>query len=180
MAEAELATIARPYARAAFSYALEQDSGLIAWSRMLQLLSAAVGEEVVRTSLDNPQLSGEDEAGLLISLLGDEISTEGQNFVNVLAGYDRVALLPEIADMYELLKANHEKTMEVEVTSAFEINEGEIQALSAALKNKLKRDINLETTIDVSLLGGVIIKAEDTVIDDSVRGKLQKMSNELS
>jgi F-type H+-transporting ATPase subunit delta len=180
MAEAELATIARPYARAAFSYALDQESGLTGWSRMLQLLSAAVTEDVIRVALDNPLLSGEDEAGLLISLLGDEISTEGQNFINVLAGYDRVALLPEIADMYELLKANHEKTMEVEVTSAFDVSDSEIAALSTALKTKLQREINLETTIDESLLGGVIIKAEDTVIDDSVRGKLQKMSNELS
>jgi len=158
MAEAELATIARPYARAAFSYALEQDSGLDSWSRMLQLLSAALGEELVRVALDNPLLSGEDEASLLISLLGDEISTEGQNFVNVLAGYDRVALLPEIANMYELLKANHEKTMEVEVTSAFEISEGEIEVLSTALKNKLQRDINLETTIDESLLVALSLK----------------------
>ena len=180
MAEAELATIARPYARAAFSYALDQESGLAAWSRMLQLLSAAVSEDVVRIALDNPLLSGEDEANLLINLLGDEISTEGRNFVNVLAGYDRVALIPEIADMYELLKANHEKTMEVEVVSAFEIGEGELATLSTALKKKLQREINLQTTVDESLLGGVVIKAEDTVIDDSVRGKLQKMSNELS
>jgi F-type H+-transporting ATPase subunit delta len=180
MAEAELATIARPYARAAFSYALDQDSGLTGWSRMLQLLSAAVNEDVVRVALDNPLLSGDDEAGLLISLLGEEMSTECQNFVYVLAGYDRVALLPEIADMYELLKANHEKTMEVEVTSAFEISTSEITALSTALKAKLQREINLESTVDKSLLGGIVIKAEDTVIDDSVRGKLQKMANELS
>ena len=113
MAEAELATIARPYARAAFSYALDKDAGLAVWSRMLQLLSAAVSESLVKAALDNPGLSGEDEANLLIDILGEEVTNEGQNFLNVLAGYDRVALLPEIAAMYELLKANHEKTMDV-------------------------------------------------------------------
>ena len=179
MAEAELATIARPYARAAFSYAFDQESGLGAWSHTLQLLSATVGDVVVRSALDNPLLSGDDRASLLIDLLGDKISVAAQNFLNVLAGYDRLELLPEISDMYELLKANHEKTMEVEVTSAFDISEGELVDLSTALKKKLQRDINLETVIDKSLLGGVVIKAEDTVIDDSVRGKLQKLSNEL-
>ncbi len=180
MAEAELATIARPYARAAFSYALDQESGLASWSQTLQLLSAAVGEDSVCVALDNPLLSSEDKANLLIDLLGDEISAEAQNFVKILAGYDRIELLAEIADMYELLKANHEKTMDVEVSSAFEITESELEALSAGLKKKLQHDINLETTIDKSLIGGVLIKAGDTVIDDSVRGKLQKLSNELS
>jgi F-type H+-transporting ATPase subunit delta len=82
--------------------------------------------------------------------------------------------------MFELLKANHEKTMEVEIASAYEINESEKAALSEALSIRLQRKINLETTVDPNLLGGAIIKAEDTVIDNSVRGKLQKMSHALA
>ncbi|MCZ6503290.1 MAG: F0F1 ATP synthase subunit delta [Gammaproteobacteria bacterium] len=179
MAEAELATIARPYARAAFSYALSQAKGLTAWSKMLALLAVASSEKIVREALDDPLLSGVEEAKLLIGVLGDELSDEAQNFVTVLAGYSRIELLPNIAEMFELLKANHEKTMEVEVTSAFEVTDGEEKALSEALRKKLQREITLETSVDPSLLGGVIIKAEDTVIDDSVRGKLQKLSNAL-
>jgi F-type H+-transporting ATPase subunit delta len=81
--------------------------------------------------------------------------------------------------MFELLKANHEKTMDVEISSAFEVTQSEKESLSQALNTKLQREINLETSVDKSLLGGVVIKAEDTVIDDSVRGKLQKLSNAL-
>ena len=179
MAEAELATIARPYARAAFSYALDQAQGLQAWSKMLALLAAASSEKIVREALDDPLLSGDEEANLLISVLGDELSEQAQNFVIVLSGYSRIELLPNIAEMFERLKANHEKTMEVEVTSAFEVTDGEKSALSEALHKKLHREIKLETSVDPSLLGGVVIKAEDTVIDDSVRGKLQKLSNAL-
>ncbi len=179
MAEAEPATIARPYARAAFSYALDQAEGLQAWSKMLALLAAASSEKIVTEALDDPLLSGVEEANLLIGLLGDELSEEVQNFVTVLSGYGRIELLPNIAEMFELLKANHEKTIEVEVTSAFEVTDSEKAALSEALHKKLKREIKLETTVDPSLLGGVVIKAEDTVIDDSVRGKLQKLSHAL-
>ena len=180
MAEAELATIARPYARAAFSYALDESDGLQGWSGMLKLLSAIAGEQIVRDALDDPMLSGEDGSKLLTSILGDELSQEAINFVGVLGENGRIELLPEISDMFELLKANHEKTMEVEIASAYEVNDGEKAALSEALSNRLQRKINLETTLDPSLLGGAIIKAEDTVIDNSVRGKLQKMSHALS
>ena len=179
MAEAEPATIARPYARAAFSYALDQAQGLNSWSKMLALLAVASSEKLVLEALDDPLLSGVEEANLLIGVLGDELSEEAKNFVTVLAGYSRIELLPNIAEMFELLKANQEKTMEVEVTSAFEVTDGEKIALSEALRKKLQREIKLETSVDPNLLGGVVIKAEDTVIDDSVRGKLQKLSNAL-
>ena len=69
--------------------------------------------------------------------------------------------------------------MDVEISSAFEVTQSEKESLSQALNTKLQREINLETSVDKSLLGGVVIKAEDTVIDDSVRGKLQKLSNAL-
>jgi|TARA_B100002003_G_C14157083_1_gene557365 F-type H+-transporting ATPase subunit delta len=179
MAETELATIARPYARAAFTYALDQTEGLVTWSRMLSLLAATARQEMVRQALDDPSLSDEQGAELLVRLLGDELSEEGRNFVAVLSAYSRIELLPNISEMFELLKANHEKTMDVEISSAFEVTQSEKESLSQALNTKLQREINLETSVDKSLLGGVVIKAEDTVIDDSVRGKLQKLSNAL-
>jgi len=105
---------------------------------------------------------------------------DGQNFVSVLAEYGRLALLPTIAELFELLKANHEKTMDVEVTSAFEVSDQEKIELGAALQRMLQRDINIETEVDKLLIGGVVIRAEDTVIDDSVKGRLEKLSLVLS
>ncbi|MFP6803346.1 MAG: F0F1 ATP synthase subunit delta [Pseudomonadales bacterium] len=180
MAEAELPTIARPYARAAFSRGLDQTDGLGSWSRMLSLLAAAVSEPKVEEALDNPTLTTEDETSLILQLMGDDLNQDGQNFVSVLAEYGRLALLPTIAELFELLKANHEKTMDVEVTSAFDVSDQEKIELGAALQRMLQRDINIETEVDKLLIGGVIIRAEDMVIDDSVKGRLEKLSLVLS
>ncbi len=180
MAEAELTTIARPYARAAFSHALDHEGGLGTWSRMLGLLAAAVAEPVVQDALDNPLLTTESEMDLLFQLMGDDLNQDGKNFVGVLAEYNRLALIPTISETFELLKSNHEKTMEVQVTSAYEVSDSEQAALSGALNKMLQREINLETEVDQSLIGGVIVKTEDTVIDDSVKGRLEKLSHALS
>ncbi len=176
MAEAELSTVARPYARAAFSFALDQDGGLAHWSRMLQLLSAAVNESIVQAALDDPLLTMDDKTSFLFDLMGDDLSDQGRNFIGVLAEYDRLALIATVAEHFEVLKANHEKTLDVSVTSAYEVSEEDQQRLSDALSGKLQRDINMETDVDESLIGGVLIRAEDTVIDDTVRGRLTRLA----
>ena len=179
MAESELTTIARPYARAAFSQALDESSGLANWSTMLGLLANTIVQPAVRSALDNPLLTNEDEAKLVNNIMGEELSSKGQNFINVLSENGRISLLPKIAELYELFRSNHEKTMDVQITSAYEVDEADEQKLAEALKQKLQREINLSSVVDPTLLGGVVIKAEDTVIDNSVRGKLQKLSQAL-
>lgn len=180
MAEAELTTVARPYARAAFSYALEHDGGLAKWSRMLALLGAAADTDVLHDALDNPQLSHEQEAGILIDLLADELDSPCKNFVQILAENDRLTLLQDISELFEDLKAQHEKTMDVEITSAFDVSDADKDKLAAALKSRLQKEIDLVATVDASLLGGVIIRMEDTVIDNSVRGRLEKLAHALT
>ena len=180
MEEAELSTVARPYARAAFSQALNESSGLETWSRMLKMLSATVTQDAVAAVLDSPSTTTEQETRFLIELLGEELNQYGQNFVAVLSEYGRTALLPEISTMFELLKAHHEQTLDVDVVSAFEVADSDKELLTNVLKDKLQREINLSTEVDASLIGGVLIKAEDTVIDNSVRGKLEKLSHALT
>ena len=178
MAEAELATIARPYARAAFSVALEQDA-LTDWSFVLALLAGAARDEGVATHLDDPKFSGHESAAFLVSMFADELSDSVKNFLDVLSSNGRLMLIPTIAEHYESLKAQHEKTMRVTVSSAFEVSESEQALIEGALRNRLQREIEVETTIDSELLGGVVIRTEDTVIDDSVRGKLNKLAGIL-
>ena len=111
--------------------------------------------------------------------MGDDLSDQGRNFIGVLAEYDRLALIATVAEQFEVLKANHEKTLDVSVTSAYEVSEDDQQRLSDALSGKLQRDINMETDVDESLIGGVLIRAEDTVIDDTVRGRLTRLAQAL-
>ena len=179
MAEAELATVARPYARAAFATALDEADGLVSWSKMLALLGAAVTEPAVERMLDNPANSGSVSAKWLTDLIGAELTASGANFIQVLAEFDRLALIATIAEQYEVLKANHEKTVEVAIVSAYELSGTEQETLKDALNRRLQRTVELETETDSSLLGGVVIRTEDTVIDDSVRGKLQKLAGTL-
>ncbi len=179
MAESELTTIARPYARAAFASAREKRSGLQKWSKMLNALGSVVSERVVVEKLDDPKLTTEEASVLFEKLLGRELNKEGRNFINVLAEYGRLELLPIIAYQYELLKAEYEKTVNVEVISAYKITKSEEKQLSDALHAKLQRDVSLTTRVDETLLGGAVIKAEDTVIDGSILGKLRKLSQAL-
>lgn len=180
MAEAETTTIARPYARAAFAYAQGEDGGLDNWSSMLATLAAVCATPSVREALDNPALTAQGQAGLLLDLCSEEMTDSGRNFIGLLAEYDRIEILPSISELFELFKSSFEETIEVEITSAFEVEDAERDRLTAALRKMLERDVNLSTSVDSALVGGVIIRTEDTVIDNSVRGKLEKLAQQLA
>jgi F-type H+-transporting ATPase subunit delta len=175
---AELTTLARPYARAAFEVAVESES-LSAWSKDLDLVSAVVGETVVKAALSSPSLTGEKQAQMVIDLCGDEISAAAKNFIAILADNKRIGLMREIVKLFETLKANQEKKVDVNITSAFELSEGIEAKLTASLKEKLQRDVILHSEIDSTLIGGAIIRAGDLVIDGSVRGKLSKLAEAM-
>lgn len=179
MAESDLTTIARPYARAAFATAVDNDR-LADWSSMLELLSTVSRDSRVRTMLGNPALSQHQRAGFLVDICGDQIDAVGKNFISLLAEYKRIALLPEVHMLYELLKANHEKTVEVEVISAYEVSEEDENRLADTLKSKLEREVHITSRTDPSLIGGVIIRTEDSVIDDTISGRLARLTRVMN
>lgn len=176
---AELITLARPYARAAFEVAM-QDNDLQKWSDMLSMTAAVAGQDKVRGVLTNPALSSEQVADSLIDLCGEELNAKGQNFMRLLAENKRLVLLPEISVLFDTLKANQEKSVDVEVTTAFKISSEIADKLAGALKARLQREIKLATSVDQSLIGGAVIRAGDTVIDSSVRGKLSKLAESMN
>lgn len=176
---AELTTLARPYAKAAFEIALA-DSELNGWSKMLGMAAAVASDREVRDFLSVPSLSAEQVAQAFIGICGDVLNDKGRNLVHLLAENKRMVLLPDIFALYEMLKANQEKSLDVEVSTAFEISSEVSSALAEALKRRLQRDIRLSTRVDQSLLGGALIRAGDTVIDSSVRGKLAKLAESMN
>ena len=180
MAEAELATVARPYARAIFSSALGGKSKLDHWSEILSLLVVVVSDDSARAILSSPGYTNQQKTEFFESILGSRLDIEAKNFISLLAEYNRVNLLESIAEIYERMKANHQKTLEVKITSAYELSDNESEALITALSSKLGRDIGLEISVDEKLIGGAIIKTEDNVIDDSIKGKLEKFANNLN
>lgn len=176
---AELSTLARPYARAAFEFAREK--GLLAqWSEQLATCATVAANPRVADLLDSPSNTSEQQAQALNDLCADATGTEMKNFVGVLAGNKRLGLLPEIRAQFEQLKASQEQRVDVEVVSAFDLDAAAVDKLSQALGRKLEREVQVSTSTDSDLLGGVLIRAGDLVIDGSVRGRLNKLAEAMN
>ncbi len=175
----QLTTLARPYARAAFETAIA-DGSLKTWSSALGLLAALSQDSRVAGYLSDPSHNTGEQAQALIDLCGNELDAKAQNFVLVLAANKRLVLLPEISALFDELKADYEKTVDVEVISAFGMDQSAESSLVAALKKRLQRDVKLNVTVDRALIGGMIVRAGDLVIDGSVRGRLNKLAESIN
>lgn len=172
-------TLARPYARAAFEYGRAAGT-LDSWSLALGELAAVAGEQRVVSVLNDPALTGERRAQVLSDLVGDSVAPPVKNFVRIMAENDRLALLPEVAGLFADMKQQLEATIAVEVTSAFDMSDAELSALSESMAKKLDRSVSIKSHTDPSLLGGAVIRAGDLVIDGSVRGRLNKLAGSLT
>ena len=172
---AELTTLARPYAKAAFEYARDSQS-LAEWLPQLQLAAAVSRDSRMQALLRDPEKDGAQLATLLADVCGEDLGPALRNFLNVLAQNKRLLLLPQITVLFAGYKANHEKSVDVEVVSAFDLADDMTDKLASALSKRLERKINVHTTTDPNLLGGVLIRAGDLVIDGSVRGRLNKLA----
>lgn len=176
---AELSTLARPYARAAFEYAREAGK-LAQWQQELATAAAVAADDAVATVLADPGLTAQQQASTLCEVCGDAIGSEVKNFVSILADNKRLPLLPEIFEQFEQFKANQEKSVDVEVISAFDLADEMRDKLARGLGAKLEREVNVRTSTDSGLLGGVLIRAGDLVIDGSVRGRLNKLAEAMN
>jgi len=176
---AERRTTARPYAEAAFALARDARR-LKPWSGMLGLLATVVGDAALQPLLDDPRLPRERVAELIIEIGGRHLDSEAQNFVRILAENRRLALLPEIIELYEMRRAEAEAIVEADVTSAYALTDAEQRKISEALKRRLGREVRVTARVDASLLGGIVIRAGDLVIDGSVRGRIAAMATHLN
>ncbi|WP_018918434.1 F0F1 ATP synthase subunit delta [Vreelandella zhanjiangensis] len=176
---AELLTVARPYAKAAFEHARDNDA-LDSWSQALGFLGAAVADSDVRRLLSSPKVENEKKVALLVDLFPERQSDTLTRFLDALADQGRLMSLASIAEQFERLRAEHEQRVEVMVTSAYKLTAAQQTKLANALKKRLNREISITTQVDKSLIGGVILRAGDTVIDGSVRGRLNRLSEALT
>ena len=176
---AELSTLARPYARAAFEFARDKGQ-LDAWSSALAVAAAVSRDERVASVLASPAHTAQQLAETVNGLCGEDLNTDQQNFIQVLAANKRLPLIPEIAGLFEHQKAEHERSVDVTVTSAYPLEEATEQSLAQVLTKKLEREVKVATEVDQSLIGGVLIRAGDLVIDGSVRGRLNKLSEAMN
>lgn len=173
----ELTTIARPYAKAAFDFAIEK-SAVEKWAEMLSFVSAVIENETVKTLL-NSVASAQKLADTVISICGEQLDQYGQNFIRLMAENKRLSAIPAVFNEFKHYVEDHQAIAEVDVVSAQPLNVTQIEKITAAMEKRLARKVKLNCNVDSSLIAGVVIRTEDFVIDGSSRGQLTRLANEL-
>jgi F-type H+-transporting ATPase subunit delta len=176
---AERTTIARPYARAAFAYAQAHD-GLARWSNLLAKAALVVADSQVAKLLGNPHVRSADLVSLIGDACGADLDDHGRNFLATLANNRRLAILPQIAELYEELRAEVENVADVEITSAVALDDTQRTRLSKALEKRLRRSVRLHCAVDPSLIGGAVVRSGDMVIDGSVKARLERLAADMT
>jgi F-type H+-transporting ATPase subunit delta len=174
---AERATIARPYAKAAFEYARDARA-LADWSAGLETAAQIVADPRIAALTKDPKWSTDDLVSSIIEA-APELNAGMQNFIRVLAENHRLLLLPEIAAHFEAFRSDVENTVDVDVVSAVPLDSAQAEKLSRALTTRLKRKVRMQNSVDPTLLGGAVVRAGDLVIDGSLKGRLQRLATEL-
>lgn len=174
----ELATLARPYAEAAFKRAKETgNTG--AWADSLAFLAAVIQDQEMAAIVNNPRIGGERILNLILDISQDQIGDEQQNLLKLLMQNGKLKLLPNIAALYEEYKANDEGYVNVELHTAYALTKAEQNKYIAMLEKQLNKKVNATVTIDHSLIGGIRAKAGDKVLDGSVSGQLHQLAKRL-
>jgi F-type H+-transporting ATPase subunit delta len=173
----ELTTVARPYARAAFEFAVEQKS-IEGWADMLQFAAYVVENPTIAELLKGKK-AAQELASLFIKVCGDQLDKYGQNFIKIMAENERLSVLPRVIELYRELEDEYKKQVDVFVVSAYALSKKQKDELSKSLAKRLARKVNLNCSIDKNLISGMVITAGDLVIDSTAKGQLKRLSNIL-
>ena len=175
---AEVAALARPYAEAVFLMA-EEKGQLDQWSDMLGFLNLVINDEQVKKLTDNPKLSKADLENLMSDICNEQMDAQGINLVKLLIKNNRLPLAGEISSQYEIKKAEKSGALDINVTSAFPMSDSDKTELASSLSGSFGKAVTISVEEDESLIGGMIIRAGDKVIDGSLSGQIQQLAKQL-
>ncbi|MBL4908446.1 MAG: F0F1 ATP synthase subunit delta [Alteromonadaceae bacterium] len=173
----QLTTVARPYAKAAFDFAVEANA-IDSWLAQLTF-AAEVSKDATIYDYISGGASTEQAITLFLNVCGEQVDSKGQNFIKIMAENKRLLALPQVLAQFCELKAEYEQTIVVDVTSAVELTSAQATSLSAALEKRLARKVKLNCKVDATIISGLIIEAGDMVIDGSIAGKLNRLATTL-
>jgi len=173
----EMYTVARPYAKAAFEYAVEGQT-LQNWHQML-VFAAEVASNPDMKSFLSSSASADKMAEVFNQVCGEQLDDKGQNLVKIMAENSRLPVLPAVLELYAEMLAEYSKEIDVDVISAVALDDQQIEKISAALEKRLERKVKLNCSVDETVVSGLLIKAGDTIIDSTVRGKLDRLTDAL-
>ncbi len=173
----EMKTIARPYAKAAFDFAVEKKA-VDNWLTMLSF-AAEVVQNKQMDEVINSNLNAEKMAGVFLAVCGEQLDEQGQNLIKAMAANGRLSVLPAVVQEFAAMKAELDREVEAVVVSAAKLTKQQMAKIQASLEKRLERKVKLNCSVDKSLMAGIIIKAGDMVIDGSVRGRLSRLAETL-
>lgn len=176
---AEISTIARPYAVAAFKLAKEKKM-LAKWSEMLSLASAISSDEQFVACIHDPKMSGQALQDAFLKVCGNQLDAGGQNLIKVLVEYKRLSILPAISSEFETLRAVEEGTLDAQIIAAVNPTATVTKDIVKKLEAKFGKKVSAEVVVDPEIIGGMKIIVGDTVIDASVKGQLQNLAYSLT
>ena len=165
-------TIARPYAQAIYDHSK-------GWEKDLGQLELALETPEVKQLIDSPKLAYKEKTEVFLSLFEGQIESKTSNFIKVLGESKRISLLPHISKEYRKLLSGTKGSSEVLITSAFELTDEQLKKVTDSLKGRYGDSLTVEQVIDKSLIGGFSIRCGDEVTDYSVKGKLEKLRNQI-
>jgi F-type H+-transporting ATPase subunit delta len=171
----EAITIARPYADAIYKLAIS-GSTLLQWSKTLRQAVEIVEDERVKLLIGNPIVSARQLGEIVLEIGRGKFNAEASNLILLLAENKRMFVLPQISQLFEYLKSQHEGVLEAKIISAFEIENKQLKKLIDDLEHKFKRKIESHIILDPKLIGGIKVEIGDEVLDASIRGKLEAMA----
>ncbi len=175
---AELAELARPYSEAVYKIAKEKGTAQ-KWSEMLEMLSLVMADQDISRAARNPRVGDDRFIVLLLDICDGKLNKEGVAFIKVLSENKRLGLVSKISEMYEQYRSDDEGYLTVELTSAFPVSDEDQKKLSETLGKQFGKEIRLNVEEDRSLIGGIIIRAGDKVIDGSVSGQIEQLAKQL-
>ena len=176
---AEISTIARPYAVAAYRLGKEQ-SALAKWSEMLDFASQVASDVKMQAYINDPKVVSSDLQAAFLKVCGDKLNVNAQNLIKVLVEYGRMSILPAITTAFEELKAQDEGVLEASIIAAAKPSAAEVKDLVTRLEAKFGKKVEAKVSVDAELIGGMKIIVGDTVIDASVKGQLQNLAYTLA
>jgi F-type H+-transporting ATPase subunit delta len=174
----EFATLARPYAAAVFKIAKESGTSS-EWSEKLAFLSVVIQDNSLSEIVNNPKVDNEKLTQLMQDICQNHLKGESLNLLKLLIENGRLEFMPQIAELFENYKAEDEGYIDVDVITAYTLTQEEEKNFATSLKAMLNKDVNINTSVDISLIGGFLVKAGDKVIDGSISGQLQQLAKRI-
>jgi F-type H+-transporting ATPase subunit delta len=170
-------TGARRYAEAAFEVAM-RDGTVERWRSELEAAAAVISDPRAIGALANPAVSIDQRTAAVTGLLRG-VSDQVQNLVRLLLKRGRIEQLPKVAAEFRRLDDRRQGITNAIVTSAAPLTQDELRALTQRLEQQTGGRIALDVQVDPSLLGGLVVRVGDRLIDGSVRGRLERLRNQL-